>query len=355
MLLGKRTVLMGVLSSAILEDFIAGTSGWLSARGGGPLSKPEDYSFPFSSASPFSTLFASAKTAFSISAVPQEEHPWPETSPRPTSSFLQWREEVGLHHEDHVLPRIMTGMGTARRVTSFADDERPPGLPGPPPLPTDPDPICQFLANCPIGKSRCQLYGNCPNGMDAGWRKAASAAGWGGKGSSAAFGGGGAGAGGLTPPPEPSEDKTYEPLWDDEAMVDAKNLPPCDGFGRLETGGRFPNMGSICDDPLQRGHLICVSVLPADFAARSGGFCYSDTLNHAAGSTWFKNQVRNWHKPPKMIKPRKFPESLNHRKISSALFNKADLWEVKDLKGRWWPCTLLDIKVKEQTICFGVP
>ncbi|CAD7943420.1 unnamed protein product [Amoebophrya sp. A25] len=194
-------------------------------------------------------------------------------------------------------------------------------------LPADPDPICQQLHNCP------DRFGDFGNGGAAG-----------------AGGGLGTGKDGLmgdgTGPSSDSElllddggagaanDGRYDPIPEDDALDAAeRSLMPCDGYGRIETAGKFPSMGEYCTDPHKRGYNICVSILPTDFAKRTGGFCYSSVLNAASNSQWFYEKNHRWHRQPMMIAAREDP-SVGHRKVKT---NLADVYEIKDTKGMYWP------------------
>eukprot|EP00397_Hematodinium_sp_SG-2012_P030337 GEMP01032127.1.p1 GENE.GEMP01032127.1~~GEMP01032127.1.p1 ORF type:complete len:421 (-),score=72.59 GEMP01032127.1:788-2050(-) len=75
-------------------------------------------------------------------------------------------------------------------------------------------------------------------------------------------------------------------------MKPPADLAVCDPKGRAEMGGHWStSMGQYCTDPLHRGYNVCVTSLPADFAERSGSFCYSNILNNAARSGWFHETI----------------------------------------------------------------
>ncbi|CAD7963324.1 unnamed protein product [Amoebophrya sp. A120] len=171
----------------------------------------------------------------------------------------------------------------------------------------DADPICQSLGNCP---DRGLFSGVPPNGFS-----------------------------GDTGDDDLDEHPGFAPAPEDEVLDVGGSLMPCDGWGRIEQAGKFPYMGEYCDDPHRRGYNICVSVLPADFSKRTGGFCYSSSLNHAASSAWFGEKNHKWERRaawPKRADPSK------HRDVQVGV---ADMYECRDVKGQYWPVTLLQERV----------
>eukprot|EP00392_Amoebophrya_sp_AT5.2_P013407 g13525.t1 len=131
----------------------------------------------------------------------------------------------------------------------------------------DGDPICQSQSNCPDRGLFFpeQPFGNFGMESNAGED--------------------------MTGPDEDLDDDGDDggkgPIAEDEIVDVGGALKVCDGWGRIETAGKFPWMGEFCSDPHRRGYNICVSVLPADFSKRTGGLCYSSDLNIAAQSDWF--------------------------------------------------------------------
>lgn len=109
-------------------------------------------------------------------------------------------------------------------------------------------------------------------------------------------------------------------------------LEACDVKGRSEMGLQ----GKYCSDPLQRGYNVCVTSLPADFAERTGSFCYGDTLNNAVQRKGLHERI-DAYDPPPVAAPRIFPmqaiiPTASHRRI---LLNTEHMYEGMDKNGKW--------------------